>query len=85
MMSWKEQKEDVMKNEIEKDLPFDEPVRYYNYQCLKCNFKNEVDELIVDINYSWTKKRTKASDGELVPVLECPMCDNGTRTYICID
>lgn len=67
------------------DIPFGPPPRYYKYQCSKCNFKNEVDEIIVDANYDWTKKRTKTSDGESVPVLECPMCDNGKRIYICVD
>jgi C4-type Zn-finger protein len=67
------------------DLPFGGPARYYNYQCSKCGFKEGIDEIIVDVNYEWTKKRTKTSDGESVPVLECPICDNGTRTFTCID
>jgi hypothetical protein len=64
---------------------YGKPTRYYNYRCSKCGFKEGVDEVVVDIAYDWAKKRTKTSDGESIPVLECPMCDNGRMTFICLD
>ena len=42
-----------------------------------------MNEANVDAAYGWTKKRTRTSDGEIVPVLECPNCSRWT--YECID
>lgn len=64
-------------------MPFGPPPRMYNYHCLKCNFDSEMNEACVDAAYGWTKKRTKASDGEVVPVMECPMCEK--KSFVCTD
>lgn len=56
------------------DVPFGPPPRVFNYHCSECDAKFEVNEAIVDTAYGWTKKRTKTSDGEEVPVLECYKC-----------
>lgn len=68
--------------EIE-DVPFGDPPRMYNYRCKKCNFESEMNEANVDVAYGWTKKRTKTTDGELVPVLECPNCYK--KSFVCVD
>lgn len=57
----------------------------YNYRCSRCNFESEMDEVNVDVAYGWTKKRTKTSDGEIVPMMDCPMCDDNKKTFVCID
>ena len=56
---------------------------YYKFRCTRCKFENEMNEANVDVAYGWTKKRTRTSDGEIVPVLECPNCSKWT--YECID
>jgi len=90
-MKSKELKEDIMKRkkwealEEEEDVPFGGPVEKYKYQCSKCKFTIEVESIHVDAAYGWTKKRTKTSTGEIVPVMECFKCDNGKKTFICID
>lgn len=33
-----------------------------------------MNEANVDAAYGWTKKRTRTSVGEIVPILECPNC-----------
>ena len=65
------------------DIPFGPPPRDYKYRCTRCKFENEMNEANVDAAYGWTKKRTRTSDGEMVPVLECPNCSKWT--YECID
>lgn len=69
--------------EIEEDVPFGDPPRMYNYRCQKCSFESEMNEANVDAAYGWTKKRTKTTDGESVPVLECPNCYK--KSFVCGD
>lgn len=65
------------------EVPFGAPPRIYNYRCSKCNYKSEMNEAIIDTAYGWSKKRTKTSDGETIPVLECPDCNR--FSFVCID
>lgn len=65
------------------DVPFGPPPRMYNYHCSSCNITLEVNEAIIDTAYGWTKKRTKTSDNEVVPILECPRCMK--LIFKCID
>ena len=67
----------------EEEVPFGAPPRMYNYRCQQCSFGSEMNEANVDAAYGWTKKRTKTSDGETVPVLECPKCSK--KSFICVD
>jgi len=55
----------------------------YNYHCSNCDRTLEVNEAIIDVAYGWTKKRTKTSEGEDVPILECPKCMK--MNFKCID
>ena len=82
-LNWEDMNEDE-ENMLEgEDLPFGPPPRYYKFRCTRCKFENEMNEANVDVAYGWTKKRTRTSDGEIVPVLECPNCSKWT--YECID
>jgi len=65
------------------DVPFGPPPRIYKYHCFECDKSFEINEAIIDVACGWTKKRTKTSDGEEVPVLECYSCRK--KILKCID
>ena len=67
----------------EEEVPFGDPPRMYNYRCQQCSFESEMNEANVYAAYGWTKKRTKTSDDETVPVLECPKCSK--NSFVCVD
>jgi DNA-directed RNA polymerase subunit RPC12/RpoP len=81
-ISSRENTKNIPEQEMEKEVPFGDPPKYYKYRCSHCQFENEMNEANVDVAFGWTKKRTKCSRG-LMPVLKCPNCSR--QTYECVD
>lgn len=65
------------------EMPFGDPPRMYNYRCSQCDYTSEMNEANIDVAFGWSKKRTKTSNGETIPVLECPGCNR--MSFICVD
>jgi len=56
-----------MEREGQLDQPFGQPSQWYNYKCVSCNYKTEIEDLVVDAYFY-----SQGCEKRVYPTFICP-------------